>query len=223
MKVIIIISIWILTLLFSTSHAAILAGPIPNPANGHDYYLLSSQGWLDAENESQSLGGHLATIRSLQENTWVTEQFSSYGGTNRYLWIGLNDITSEGVFEWTSGETVAYTNWDSGEPNNVNGIEDAVYIFSPGETARFPRWNDFDPETELYAIAEVSLKPIYLNIQSNSVFFTSASSTLYRIESISNLVSGSWSTYTNLSATGTNGVVNILTDEDSMYFRGWEL
>src|ERR1019366_2450080 len=58
-----------------------------NPANGHTYYLLASSDWTNAENTAVSLGGHLATIRSLAENNWVWNRW----GTNRNLWIGLHD------------------------------------------------------------------------------------------------------------------------------------
>ena len=34
------------------------------------------------------------------------------------LWIGLNDVATEGTFGWVSGEPVAFTNWAQGSPNN---------------------------------------------------------------------------------------------------------
>src|SRR4051812_48449020 len=46
------------------SQAAILTGPITNPANGHDYYLLSAGIWTASEAEAEDLGGTLATIRN---------------------------------------------------------------------------------------------------------------------------------------------------------------
>jgi hypothetical protein len=40
-------------------------------------------------------------------------------------WIGLNDIDADAVFEWTSGETVGFTNYCNYPANNgcVNPVE----------------------------------------------------------------------------------------------------
>lgn len=50
-----------------SAHAAILAGSVVNPANGHTYFLLSQNTWSNAESEAVSLGGHLATVRNAAE------------------------------------------------------------------------------------------------------------------------------------------------------------
>ena len=71
--------------------AEIIAGPITNPANGHDYYLLSLNCWTISETEAESLGGTLAVIDNAGEQEWVYSTFGSYGGVNRGgLWIGLH-------------------------------------------------------------------------------------------------------------------------------------
>jgi streptogramin lyase len=119
----------------------ILAGPIRNPANGHDYYLLTQSNWTDAEAEAIELGGHLATIDDAAENAWVVSNFSEYQNVHRSLWIGLTDQAVEGTFVWTSGEPVTYTNWAAGEPNNNGGNEDWVEIL-PSTDSRSPGWND---------------------------------------------------------------------------------
>ena len=65
-----------------------------------------------------------------------------YGGSPRSLWIGLNDAQSEGNFAWVSGESLTYTHWAPGEPNN-NGDEDYVHIFPPFDgQGRDGFWND---------------------------------------------------------------------------------
>src|SRR5262245_9966142 len=73
------------------ARADIVAGPITNAANGSVYYLLSSNGWNEAEAEGIALGGHLVTIESEEENTWVFNTFAAYDGVQRALWIGLTD------------------------------------------------------------------------------------------------------------------------------------
>lgn len=131
---IIIISPW-------ATCAAILSGPITNPANGHKYYLLAQQTWTASEAEAVSLGGHLATVRNAAENQWIYAQFSQFGGVSRGLWIGLNDAAQEGTFVWISGETSTYLNWGAGEPANQTGQDDYVHLFWPGDF-RQSRWND---------------------------------------------------------------------------------
>ena len=39
------------------SRADIIVGPITNPANGHDYYLLTPNNWTASEAEAEALGG----------------------------------------------------------------------------------------------------------------------------------------------------------------------
>ncbi len=121
--------------------AKILTGPIHNPANGHDYYLLVPSLWTDAESDAVKLGGHLATVRNLAENDWIYSTFSKFGGVDRGLWIGLNDRDTEGVFRWSSGETPTYLNWGGGEPATQSGTDDFVHLFWPGES-RQSTWND---------------------------------------------------------------------------------
>jgi len=118
------------------SSAQVVSGPITNTANGHHYYLLSGTNWNAAEAQAVSLGGHLATIRSADENAWVYSTFQPYFGTEDFF-IGLTDRGHEGSFTWVSGETNRYRNWAAGEPNNAGGNEDRVAM-----KAENGRWND---------------------------------------------------------------------------------
>jgi len=120
----------------NSSSAQIAAGPITNSNNGHHYYLLFGTNWNAAEAQAVSLGGHLATIRSADENAWIYSTFVPYFGTEDFF-IGLTDRAQEGTFTWVSGETNRYRNWASGEPNNAGGNEDRVAM-----RAENGRWND---------------------------------------------------------------------------------
>ncbi|MBX9627946.1 MAG: putative Ig domain-containing protein, partial [Gemmataceae bacterium] len=121
--------------------SSIIAGPVRNPANGHDYYLLAPSRWTDAEADAVRIGGHLATVRNQAENDWLYTQFARFGGIDRGLWIGLNDAATEGVYTWASGENPSYQNWGAEEPRNQNGRDDYVHLVWPGES-RSSRWND---------------------------------------------------------------------------------
>jgi len=118
------------------SRAIIVAGPITNPANGHDYYLLTPDTWSASEAEAENLGGTLAVIQNDAEQEWVFSKFGDYGGTNRSLWIGLHRNSPGGPFVSVTDTPVNYFNWDAGEPNNAGGNEYYVQVLTTG------KWND---------------------------------------------------------------------------------
>lgn len=114
-------------------------GEIVNPANGHTYVAFAAGGWNSAEAIAQTLGTHLVTIDSEDENEWIRQNFGNLLGVDRRIWIGFSDTASEGTFAWADGSPVAYTNWNPGEPNNSGGVEDwAEFLGSNG------RWNDMN-------------------------------------------------------------------------------
>lgn len=101
--------------------------------NGHAYTITpGAVSWYDGETQARALGGHLATIGDLAENSWVSTNFGGYG----VLWLGLNDEAQKGTYVWTSGSPFSYTNWDSGQPNNANN-SDYVALRQNG------RWADY--------------------------------------------------------------------------------
>ena len=144
--------------------SAILAGPITNWMNGHWYYLLDSTNWPAAEAIAISLGGHLATINNAEENLWVYDTFSTYGGLERPLWIGLTDAAEEGTWRWVSGEATTFLNWAAGEPNSGAGVfpdEDHAMIWHPSSGFEFGTWNDGPSNHHEYAVVEVD--PLLFN------------------------------------------------------------
>jgi hypothetical protein len=93
--------------------------------NGH-YYLIVEQEttWQQARLLAESMvfmgvQGHLATITSEAENTFVTTQLGDTAGA----WLGgkqpPGSSEPEGGWGWITGEPWVYTNWDEGEPNNT--------------------------------------------------------------------------------------------------------
>ena len=127
------------------ARAAVVAGPIWNPATGHEYYLLSANTWSGAEAEAVGLGGNLVAILDQAENAWVWETFAPIQGGP--LWIGLNDVEQEGTFVWTSGRLTDYTNWwvGGGQPSgDGDAVEMNNYV-----------WNDNDGNAVFAAVAEV--------------------------------------------------------------------
>ena len=125
-------------------HAAIVAGPIVNPANGHQYYLLSPTTWTASEAEAITLGGHLVTINNAAENQFIVDTFILNGHVSDPLWIGFSDQMTEGAFVWASGQAVGYTNWQPFEPNDYEGEDYSAinWHFGMGESTDHGVWND---------------------------------------------------------------------------------
>ena len=97
-----------------------------NTSNGHYYQIFSGQvNWNIAYTYTNSLShqgyqGHLATITSAAENTWLINTFG--GSTLADKVIGgiqaAGSLTRDSGWSWVTGETWDYTNWSSGEPND---------------------------------------------------------------------------------------------------------
>lgn len=149
----------------SCGPASLLAAPVAllydaQQNNVHLYQIVKtpgSQSWSDARASAStfsykglpSLPGHLATIRSHEENEAVADAMAVVGGGIGSSWIGASDdsavtgsLIGEGDWRWVAddanggspdsfwiggptpgGINVAakYANWTPGEPNNVGG------------------------------------------------------------------------------------------------------
>lgn len=87
-----------------------------NPTTGNQYFLTTApSSWTEAQAEAVAVGGNLVTINDAEKQKWLLDVF---GGTELF-WIGLTDEQTEGVWKWSSGDNVSYTNWTPNEPNNA--------------------------------------------------------------------------------------------------------
>lgn len=86
---------------------------------------------------STSVNGHLVTITSEEENSFVL----SHKGSGVEPWIGLYSPDKNGVLKWVTGEALTYTKWTPGEPNNYGG--NSRNIVEPyGQMYNSGTWND---------------------------------------------------------------------------------
>ncbi|XP_070586377.1 brevican core protein [Erythrolamprus reginae] len=60
-------------------------------------HFSSRRSWEEAETRCREHGGHLANIMSPEEQSFINNQY------REYQWIGLNDRTIEGDFQWSDG------------------------------------------------------------------------------------------------------------------------
>ncbi|MCD8015632.1 MAG: hypothetical protein LUG99_21220 [Lachnospiraceae bacterium] len=116
--------------------------------NSYRYYYNYGYTWEEAKKYCETLGGHLVTITSQEEQDAVFDYVQSVAD-DEDIWIGLTDADGEGNWNyWVTGEEVTYTNWGTGEPDNLgeqnygvicNGYRnDSEYSISPGQ------WDDID-------------------------------------------------------------------------------
>jgi hypothetical protein len=111
-----------------------------NNYNGHSYYRSTgSMTWTAAKQACLNMGGHLVTVTTAAENTFIFNLWPNG-------WIGLTDEAVEGQWRWVTGETFSWANWNGGEPNNSNN-EDYIQFVGGG------KWNDL-PNTSLPYVLE---------------------------------------------------------------------
>ena len=111
---------------------------VASGGNGHWYKRFDTAVlWTQARDICVGLGGHLATVPSASENTFVA---SINAGNN--CWLGgfqaPNSCENNCEWQWVSGEAWNYTNWDYGQPDNA-GNEDCLHYFTADG-----RWNDYN-------------------------------------------------------------------------------
>lgn len=137
--------------------------------NGHAYQLVGAENyWTDARDAAaDALPGesYLLTITSAEENDFATTIYSGR------LWLGANDLASEGNWVWQTGPEAgtafwngnsggsavdgAYTNWAPGQPSVLDelGAEEDYLIRNSSE-----QWNDslvYDAFFQARALAEI--------------------------------------------------------------------
>ncbi|KAM9701431.1 collectin-43-like isoform 2-T2 [Dama dama] len=108
----------------------------------------AEKSYSDAQQVCREARGQLASPRSAAENEAVTQLVRVQ---NKHAYLIMNDISTEGRFTYPTGESLVYSNWASGEPNNKakdGGPENCVEIYSDGN------WNDIECSEQRLVICE---------------------------------------------------------------------
>ncbi len=108
---------------------------------GHTYAILTYGGiatadWKSAKQLSELLGGHLPTIANAGENETIKSLVDTYGNTGIATWLGASEVDREGNWQWVTGESFSYTNWETGQPDNRWNAEKYLAICQNG------KWQD---------------------------------------------------------------------------------
>ncbi|XP_063406021.1 perlucin-like protein [Mytilus trossulus] len=105
--------------------------------SGHCYWFVyRNVTWNIAKKNCQQKGGYLATVDSVAENSWLISKLQAE------VWIGLNDIETEGQWRWTSDNTAISTSyWQYPEPNGER-TENCVNFCKKTCQQKVYGWND---------------------------------------------------------------------------------
>merc|ERR1719341_2577810 len=93
----------------------------------------------DAKKFCEQVNSHLVEINSEEENTAIRDEIDRRGFKSRKIefWLGITDRHSEGTWVLESnGESLLFSDWDTGEPNNARSSESCAHLNS------HLKWND---------------------------------------------------------------------------------
>uniref|UniRef100_A0A3Q3VNU8 C-type lectin domain-containing protein n=1 Tax=Mola mola TaxID=94237 RepID=A0A3Q3VNU8_MOLML len=110
------------------------------------YFSADTKSWSDANTFCSEQGSDLLSIRDIHERLWVRTQIST-----EVYWIGLNDRSREGVWEWSDGSgdpniVWCFRAWIPGQPDNWGDApgEDCGQVVGSNSG----QWNDENCDIE---------------------------------------------------------------------------
>ncbi len=109
-----------------------------DPATGHCYVFFMSPMTRNAARTACSglgAGTHLASVQSAGESSLIT---ALIGASEAFL--GGSDEVTEGAYLWEDGTAVQLTRWNTGEPNNGQGMFEEDCIVALGSLGGV--WDD---------------------------------------------------------------------------------
>jgi Lectin C-type domain len=131
-------------LAFSAHAITFIQWPSSSGGNDHRYAITDdATDWTTAESAAIGLGGHLASITSSDEQSFINSTFLTGAFERVPLWIGLTDEVVEGTFVWATGESLGYTNWKTNEPSVGNEHYVAInWGYARGDAVPKGEWNN---------------------------------------------------------------------------------
>lgn len=141
--------------------AGSLQAQLQNPANGSFYYVTEFISPSEAELFSNLTGADLVAVNDAAEQAWIETNLGASLSFFTSFWIGLSDEANEGVFVWSNGDPVTYTNWRLDQPDNGDGLEEQDFVRL--EMSQAGQWNDVavdDGARAIFEVAQPLLAPV---------------------------------------------------------------
>ncbi|XP_025096315.1 low affinity immunoglobulin epsilon Fc receptor-like [Pomacea canaliculata] len=124
----------------------------------HSCYVLLEEllTWIEAREFCLAVGGHLAEIENVNENRFLTAILVAHSVNGS--WIGLEDLTQEDRFVWTTSQREAvYTNWARDEPSDSQRAQNCVWLTNKPEWQPPGGWDDGQCGAHFLAMCEQPL------------------------------------------------------------------
>ena len=116
--------------------------------DGRIYKIFEKQlSWYSAYSYCENMGGHLATITSAEEQTFIETYMKSIS-FDADVWIGLYSDGQK--WNWVTEEEYSYTHWESNRPDCSGSQE----FFAQLNGRYFGQWNDLPSLSTIYFICE---------------------------------------------------------------------
>lgn len=112
--------------------------------DGPRYRKKSGSHYDGAIDNCAADGAHLAAIDSMAENEFAR----TFAGED--IWIGYDDLNTEGIFRWVTGAPNSFVGFTGAEPND-SGTEDCTYLRPDGT------WNDTECGDSRVSLCECEL------------------------------------------------------------------
>jgi len=124
----------------TTTCAKTTTTPMPPPPPACDVYYEyhpEKMNWMSAKRVCEASQGTLATIPTMEVQSYIRERFGSSKKSKRF-WLGANDRNREGSWEWVTGERFGFTNWYRSRPTYKRDYDCLQFNYG------FGMWSDED-------------------------------------------------------------------------------
>ncbi|XP_049328654.1 CD209 antigen-like protein D [Astyanax mexicanus] len=111
------------------------------------YYVSTEEKiWTESRNDCRKRGSDLVIINSREEQVFINRLRK-----RQWIWIGLSDGETEGVWKWVDGSELITGFWKTGQPNNYRNADCVFYGFGSDPVKN---WADYPCNSDLIWICE---------------------------------------------------------------------
>ncbi|XP_061590775.1 macrophage mannose receptor 1-like [Cololabis saira] len=111
--------------------------PVSSLDARHYHYVYEEKNWTEAQSYCREKYTDLVTMETMEDVKMLNDLAdTSKLKADQLVWIGLYDDMNSWRWSMSDRKETEFTNWQSGEPNNLDGYEYCV------ETDPYAVWND---------------------------------------------------------------------------------